>query len=48
MAKADPATTVAGAAVSAVALDTPQLGAKFGEGAPTGTEGKYCVKVTKA
>jgi hypothetical protein len=39
---------VAGVAVNAVALDTPQLATKFAATTPAGTDGKYCVKVTKA
>jgi hypothetical protein len=48
IANADPAVTVAGVAVNAVKLETPQFATKFGATAPTGTDGKYCVKVTKA
>jgi hypothetical protein len=46
--KADPATTVAGVTVSAVVVDTPQFATKFAASVPVGTDGKYCVKVTKA
>jgi hypothetical protein len=48
MAKADPAVTVAGVAVNAVVVDTPQFATKFAATGPGGTDGKYCVKVTKA
>jgi len=48
MAKADPAVTVAGVAVNAVVLETPQFATKFAATGPGGTDGKYCVKVTKA
>jgi hypothetical protein len=48
MAKADPAVTVAGVAVNAAVVETPQFATKFAATAPGGTDGKYCVKVTKA
>jgi hypothetical protein len=41
MSKAAPEVTVAGVAVNAVVLDTPQLATKFGATTPTGTDGKY-------
>src|SRR5439155_25001838 len=47
-AKGDPAVTVAGVTVNAVVVDTPQFATRFAATAPVGTDGKYCVKVTKA
>ncbi len=39
---------MAGVTVKAVVVDTPQFATRFAATAPVGTDGKYCVKVTKA
>jgi hypothetical protein len=39
---------VAGVAVRADPLEVPQLATRFAATTPAGTDGKYCVKVTKA